>query len=172
MIEPIRRAVNRIAEEREALLGHGLLRPVAGRLSHPSLWHVSRRSAMRAVPLGLIIAFTVPLGQVIVAAFAALYVRAHIPIAAAITFVTNPLTLPFIYYAAYRAGAAILPGSPAFTPAALTDPLALPALALPILLGFAMIGVAAASIGYLGASLWWRTRLAQRWRRRKSARRA
>lgn len=168
----MRRAVDRIAEERDALLGHGLLRPVAGRLRHPSLWHVSRRSAMRAVPLGLLIAFMVPLGQVIAAAFAALYVRAHIPMAAVITFVTNPFTLPFIYYAAYRVGAAILPGSPPFSPAALTDPLTLPALALPILLGFVVVGLVTAGIGYLAAGLWWRTRLTRRWRRRQRARRA
>lgn len=160
------RAARRFTPDREAIIAHRWLRPVAARLAHPSLWHLNRRSVVRAVPLGLLIAFMVPLGQVVAAAFAALYLRAHVPVAAGITFVTNPVTLPVFYYAAYRVGAALLPYEAAF-PTGPLDAAALTGVAAPLLLGFIVMGLIAALLGFALTSLWWRGRLAWRWRRRR-----
>ncbi|HWH17359.1 MAG TPA: DUF2062 domain-containing protein [Allosphingosinicella sp.] len=159
------RAARRFAPGREALLAHSWISPIALRLTHPSLWHLNRRSVRRAVPLGLLIAFLVPLGQVVAAVLAALHLRAHIPVAVGITFITNPFTLPFIYYAAYRTGAALLPYEPAF-PRGAIDSAALMSIAAPLLVGFATIALAAAAIGYVLATAWWRGILVSRWRRR------
>lgn len=123
---------------------------------------------MRAVPLGLLIAFMIPLGQVIVAAFAALYFRAHIPIAAATTFVTNPLTLPFIYFAAYQVGAALIPGAAAWPAEGVLSLTGLGGLVWPIMLGFVVIGLVSSALGYAVSALWWRSRLAARWQRRRA----
>lgn len=168
MKKALHRAARRFAPDREAIIAHRWLRPVAARLAHPSLWHLNRRSVVRAVPLGLLIAFMVPLGQVVAAAFAALYLRAHVPVAAGITFVTNPVTLPVFYYAAYRVGAALLPWEAAF-PSGPLEMAALTGVAAPLLLGFVVMGLVSAGIGFALTSLWWRSMLAWRWRRRRGS---
>ncbi|WP_394727535.1 DUF2062 domain-containing protein [Altererythrobacter sp. GH1-8] len=70
------------------------LAPIAHRFLSPELWRFTRRSVPRGVALGLFAAFIVPLGQIFLAAFLALPARANVPLAALVTFVTNPLTLP------------------------------------------------------------------------------
>ena len=120
------------------------------------------------MPLGLLIAFTVPLGQILAAVFAALHLRAHIPVAVATTFVTNPFTLPFLYYAAYRIGAALLPYEAAF-PTGPVDLGVLPGIAAPLLVGFAVMALVASALGYAVAALWYRGRLVARWRQRGRA---
>lgn len=168
MKDAFHRAARRFAPDREAILAHRWLRPVAAQLAHPSLWHLNRRSVVRAVPIGLAIAFLVPIGQIIAASFAALYLRAHVPVAAGVTFVTNPVTLPVFYYAAYRIGAALLPYEASFPTGAL-DMAALTGVAAPLLLGFAVMGLVAASVGFALTAIWWRSRLAWRWHRRRRA---
>jgi len=56
------------------------------------------------VALGLFAAFIIPLGQIFLSAFLALPLRANVPLAALITFVTNPFTLPFWLVIANRIG--------------------------------------------------------------------
>ncbi|MEL7320241.1 MAG: DUF2062 domain-containing protein, partial [Pseudomonadota bacterium] len=53
-------------------------------------------------------AFIIPVGQVFLAAFLALPARANVPLAAIVTFVTNPFTIPFWVVAANRIGAFML----------------------------------------------------------------
>jgi hypothetical protein len=56
------------------------------------------------VALGLFAAFIIPIGQIFLSAFLALPLRANVPLAALITFVTNPFTLPFWLVVANRIG--------------------------------------------------------------------
>ena len=62
----------------------------------------------RGVGLGLFAAFIVPLGQIFLAAFMALPLRANVPIAALATFVTNPFTFPFWAVVANKVGKFVL----------------------------------------------------------------
>ena len=52
--------------------------------------------------------FIIPLGQVFVAAFLALPTRANVPLAALVTFITNPFTLPFWLVVANKVGLFVL----------------------------------------------------------------
>ena len=80
------------------------LAPIAHRFLSPELWRFTRRSVPRGVALGMFAAFIVPIGQVFLAAFLALPARANVPLAALLTFVTNPFTLPFWLFVANRIG--------------------------------------------------------------------
>ena len=90
--------------KREELASNRYLAPIAHRFLSPELWRFTRRSVPRGVALGLFAAFIVPIGQIFLAAFLALPVRANMPLAAAVTFVTNPFTLPFWLVIANRVG--------------------------------------------------------------------
>lgn len=90
---------------RAALEANGSLGMLAPYLSDPKLWHWSRRGVAAGLAIGLFIGLLIPLTQMLFAAAAAAYLRVNVPVAVAGTLVTNPLTVPPIYYAAYHLGA-------------------------------------------------------------------
>lgn len=89
---------------RDEMARNRYLAPIAHRFLSPELWRFTRRSVPRGVALGLFAGFIVPLGQIFLAAFLALPARANVPLAALVTFVTNPFTLPFWILVANRVG--------------------------------------------------------------------
>ena len=89
---------------REQMAQNRYLRPIAHRFLSPELWRFTRRSVPRGVALGMFAAFIVPLGQIFLAAFLALPARANVPLAALVTFVTNPFTFPFWVVVANKVG--------------------------------------------------------------------
>lgn len=89
---------------REGMAQNKYLAPIAHRFLSPELWRFTRRSVPRGVALGLFSAFIIPIGQIFLSAFLALPARANVPLAALVTFVTNPFTLPFWLVIANRIG--------------------------------------------------------------------
>lgn len=89
---------------REEMAENKYLAPIAHRFLSPELWRFTRRSVPRGVALGLFAAFIIPIGQIFLSAFLALPTRANVPLAALMTFVTNPFTLPFWMAIAYKIG--------------------------------------------------------------------
>lgn len=74
-------------------------------LHHPMLWHVGRKSIALGAATGVFFGLLLPVGQIPVAVFAAIALRANVPMALVSTFITNPLTYAPIYYLAYSIGA-------------------------------------------------------------------
>lgn len=93
---------------REQLRASRWLRPVAHHFDKEHLWSLDRGSVARAVAIGLFFGFLIPAAQFLFAIATAIALRAHIAIAAAATLVSNPLTFPPIYWAAYKLGRLIL----------------------------------------------------------------
>lgn len=145
--------------DRDALLARRWLRPLAHRLGHPALWHLNRWSVSRGLALGLFCGFLVPMGQIFLAAFVALSWRANLPVAAAATLVTNPLTFPPIYYAAYRVGDRMV-GSAGE---------GLASVSLPTAFGLVAFALVSALAGYGAVQLGWRIWVVRRWSRRRAA---
>lgn len=96
--------IRRNTPKREEMAQNKYLAPIAHRFLSPELWRFTRRSVPRGVALGLFAAFIIPIGQIFLAAFLALPSRANVPLAALVTFVTNPFTLPFWLVVANRVG--------------------------------------------------------------------
>ena len=94
--------LGRYMPEREEMAKNKYLAPIAHRFLSPELWRFTRRSVPRGVALGLFAAFIIPVGQIFLAAF--LPARANVPLAAAVTFVTNPFTIAFWAVVANRVG--------------------------------------------------------------------
>lgn len=96
--------IRRNTPTREEMASNKYLAPIAHRFLSPELWRFTRRSVPRGVALGLFAAFIIPIGQIFLSAFLALPTRANVPLAALVTFVTNPFTLPFWLVVANRIG--------------------------------------------------------------------
>lgn len=153
--------------DREAILTNRWLKPFAHLFTHPTLWHLNRRSVPRALAIGFFTAFIIPLGQFALAALIAVVMRANVPMAAAATLISNPLTFPPIYFAAYKIGIFLLPKSSAGV-GDVVQSLGATLLNVsgPTALGLLIFAVVSCILGYIAGTVWWRIRLLRRWRRR------
>ncbi|WP_418320449.1 DUF2062 domain-containing protein [Piscinibacter sakaiensis] len=93
---------------REQLRGQRWLRPLAHHFDNDRLWLTDRQSVAMAVAIGVFFGFMLPIAQFVFAVGLAIVLRANVAIAAAATLVSNPLTFPPIYWAAYKLGQFIL----------------------------------------------------------------
>lgn len=89
---------------RETIHRSRVLKPFAPALSQPALWRMTYRSVPRGVALGLFVGVIIPIMHTAIAALLAIPLRANVAVAAAFTLLINPLTIPPLYYAAYRIG--------------------------------------------------------------------
>jgi len=150
------------------------LAPIAHRFGRSELWRFTRRSVPRGVALGLFAGFIIPLGQIFLAAFLALPVRANVPLAALATFVTNPFTLPFWLLLANRLGGFLLSDEGAAAAGAAGDWWGGSGYMLHTAgvtgFGYLVLSFAGPAIGYLISALAWRVLVARKWSRRRAAR--
>lgn len=178
MVERISKWIQKNAPKREDLASNPWMRPFSGRIMRSDLWRFTRRSVPRGVAVGLLVGIflMIPGLQIIGAALMAVPFRANIPIAAAMTFLSNPATTPFIlvasifvgnwlgfhadlstFYSLYGRGAA------ASEWLAWLGSDAAPAL----ISGLLLIAFVAAFIGFFVSSIAWRWWTARKWRRRE-----
>ncbi|MDQ6959769.1 MAG: DUF2062 domain-containing protein [Mariprofundaceae bacterium] len=141
-----------------------------GKLLHnPALWHLNRHSLARAFFIGLICAFIPVPFQMILAAAGAILINANLPISVALVWLTNPVTMPPVYYACYKTGAWVmnLPEQNFHFELSM-DWLIHGMLAFwqPFLLGCAVLGVISGVLGYITVKISWRWLVVQRWRHR------
>jgi uncharacterized protein len=166
------------APTRESFEKNRFLKPFAKRVFHPALWRFTRRSVPRGVALGLLVGIflLIPGLQIAGTALLSLPVRANIPIGAAMTFLSNPLTTPIILYLSVRVGNFFLDiGADASKVSAMINSGAgvgewvswLATEAAPaMLLGLFIISVVSAALGYVVAAFGWRWWLVRKWRAR------
>jgi len=138
-----------------------------------NLWHLNRYSASMAFFVGLFVAFMPIPGQMIAAALLALLFRCNLPLSVCLVWVTNPLTMPALFFIAYKVGALILEvpvEAMAFELSYhwLSDQLSY--IWRPFLLGCLICGLFCGSMGYFMISMAWRWRVAKHWRERKRRR--
>ncbi|MGH6649597.1 MAG: DUF2062 domain-containing protein [Sphingopyxis sp.] len=173
--------IRRNSPTREELLENRFVRPFSHRVAHSHLWRFSRTSVRRGTALGLFVGifFLIPGVQILGVALLALPFRANIPIGAAMTFLSNPLTTPFILaasvwlgnvlfglhtrmsdlYILYDEGASLGEWWKWVTENA--GPALLGGFA-----GLFVISVVTAAVGYVLASIFWDNWIRLRWRRK------
>lgn len=167
------------APTRESMEHNRFIAPVAHRVLEPSLWRFTRRSVPRGVALGLFVGIflLIPGIQIAGAALLALPFRANIPLAAAMTFLSNPATTPLILWASVYIGNWML-GRTADASGfmALVNEHAtirqwcgwlLSEAAPAMLVGLFLISLVSAVVGYFLADWIWRHRMGRKWQARK-----
>ena len=177
MVERISRWVAKNAPKREELAESRWLKPFGSRVLHSEFWRFTRRSVPRGVAVGLFVGVfaLIPGVQIVGAALMSIPFRANIPIAAAMTFLTNPMTTPFLVAASLEIGSFLGFRSDirAFYDlihrhAGVGDWLAwmFSDAAPGLVSGLFIIAVASAVLGYFLAVVIWRWWTARKWRRR------
>lgn len=131
--------------------------------------------------MGLFVGAIIPFMHTFIAAILAIPLRANIAVAAAVTLLVNPLTIPPLYLAAYHIGSWELHHD-----ASLINPVDAVRFSSelsrflfwvhhasgPIALGVLTIAAAAAAIGYVTSSIVWAVLIRRKLRNRRSARAA
>lgn len=138
----------------------------SARWRRPELWRFTRRSVPRGVAVGLLVGIfaLIPGIQIVGAALMCVPSRGNIPLAALMTFLSNPATTPFILIGSawvgnrigfhadlatletlYASGAGISQWLKWF----LSDA------ALPLLIGLFVISTVTAAVGYVVSSIGW-----------------
>ena len=143
----------------ESVRGHRALEMLGPRLRAPDLWHLNRRSVAGAFAVGLFVAFLPIPMQMLLAAAIAIWLRVNLPISVLLVWISNPLTMPPIFYTAYRIGRWILDEPRRSLRVEMTmDWLTGDLLTIwkPLLTGSLVLAVSASAIGYLVIRvLWW-----------------
>jgi uncharacterized protein (DUF2062 family) len=156
--------LHRIMPKREELEANRFVAPFARR---HELWRFTRRSVPRGVAVGLLVGIfaLIPGIQIIGAALLCVPCRGNIPIAAAMTFLSNPLTTPLILLASAYIGNKLGFHADIDTLMAMIDHGAglkewvywlLSDAAPALLIGLLIISTVSAAVGYLVSAFVWR----------------
>ena len=156
--------------DRAEIHANRYLKPFARILDDPHIFHLTRRSAAGGVAAGAFIAFLPVPGHMLLATIAAIWLRVNLPLALALVWITNPLTMGPVFYLEYRLGAAIL--DKPFQHIDFEMTLAwFSGTALEIwpslIVGGLIFAVSTSTVAYLLIKLLWRLAVIQKWEKRK-----
>lgn len=147
-----------------------LLGVLGDHLHRPSLWHLNRRSVAKAFAIGLFCTWLPFPFQTVIAAVLAVMLCANLPLSVVLVFVSNPITIPPMFYFAYRLGSMILgreiePMNFEFSMEWLGT--IIETSWQPLILGSMILAVISSIIGYVFVRVVWRMHIIQRWQSRK-----
>lgn len=149
---------------------------IFGKLLHdPNLWHLNRRSAAGAFGIGLFYAFWPVPFQMWLSAATSIPLRVNLPLSVATVWITNPFTMPPIFYSAYVVGASIMGTDTTNFTFELSWQWVMTSLQTigpAFLLGCGVCSVVAGLIGYFGLNWLWRFSVRKAWRKRQQMRAA
>ena len=165
-----KKLLQRLTPSRDKFQGSGALRLLGSWINNHNLWHINRLSSARAFAVGLFCAMMPIPGQTFIAAFLAFHTKANLPLSVSLVFITNPFTMPVLFYAAYKLGAQTLQKE--FQEVQfeiswqwLTTNLV--GIWEPFLLGCLMMGIGLAATAYLLINAIWLCEVNYRWKKRQ-----
>lgn len=138
---------------------HKSLKIFGGLLHDANLWHLNRRSVSSAFAVGLFFMWLPLPSQMVFAAGTAILIRSNLPISVVLVWLSNPVTMPPLFYFAYKLGALLL-GTPVmefsfeFSMEWLGNEMSM--IWKPFLLGCLILGIISSVAGFVSIRLLWR----------------
>ncbi len=155
---------------------HKALRPLGDLLQkYPEIWHLHRRSVSGACFIGLFCAFLPIPMQMLVSAAIAIAARCNLPVAVALVWITNPITMGPVFFFCYQLGAWLL-GTHLTVDAVepsidwLTSQVG--QVWKPLLVGSLVCGWVSGVSAFVIVRVLWRMHVIRRWRERRELRRS
>jgi len=162
----IEKIMQRFIPDPDFIKQHKSLQFLGHRLHDPNLWHLNRRSISMAFAVGLFFAWIPSPTQMAMAAVAAFYLRANLPISVLLVWITNPITMPPLFYFAYRVGLWFMNRpSPADDFVFSLDGIwsGLGNIWEPFLLGCLIMAITSSAAGYFGMRYFWAYHVKKQW---------
>jgi uncharacterized protein (DUF2062 family) len=167
--------IKRLTPDHETVRSHKHLKVFGTLLHDPNLWHLNRRSVSGAFAVGLFWAFFPMPFQMVAAAATSIPTRVNLPLSVALVWISNPLTIPPIFYFTYLVGTWILGEPPQNVEFVLSWEWMSTSLAgiwKPLFLGSILCGVIASATGYVAMRGFWRWHIICHLRKRRQKRAA
>ena len=135
------------------------------RIQDRRLWVINRQAISRATAIGIFCAYLPVPMEMLIAALLAILVRANLPIAILLVWISNPLTWLVIYTPPYLLGLAIL-GETGVSLQSITLKMMMDQLAA-LWIGCLIFGTALGAAGYVLANVIWRMMVVNQWSKRR-----
>ena len=166
--------IRRVLPDHNTIKNQKALRLFGSILHEPNLWHLNRRSAAGALGIGLFFAFWPVPFQMWLSAATAIPLRVNLPLSVATVWITNPFTMPPIFYGAYKVGATVLGVETKhfefqFTWQWVVD--SITTIGPAFVVGCAICSVFFGLVGYFGLNWLWRFSVRKAWQARAAKRR-
>lgn len=166
----LKKLITKYMPSPESLQNHKHLRMFRRFLHRPNLWQLNRHTAPGAFAIGLLVAWIPMPFQMVLSAALAIFFNVNLPVAVALVWITNPLTMPVMFYGAYLLGAWVL-GLPEqhfqFEASWQWIESSFTTIAPPFLLGCLIFGVIFSGLGYFIIRSLWRYSILVQWNKRK-----
>lgn len=168
-----RKLIKKYMPDEAKLKNHKHLSWLGDHLHEPNLWHMNRKSVSRAFAVGIFCAFLPIPMQMLVAAILALIARGNLPISVGLVWLTNPITMPPIFYGTYQVGAWLLGTQDVLEFEMTMEWLqsSLSQIWWPLLFGSIVCGIIGAIVAYFGIRVCWAWSVGRNWQNRRQQRR-
>ena len=168
-----RKTIRRFLPDLKGILNRPSMRWISALPQDPNLLNLNRHSVSLAVFIGIFCAFIpIPIQTLLVIGLC-FWWGANLPIAIVIIWLSNPLTIPPMFYLTYKLGSSILGtevDSLSFTLSwEWFSQLGVDIL-LPLFVGSLLSGILLASAGYFFILFLWRWKVIKNWEKRKDLR--
>ena len=170
-----RKFLKKYSPSKKTLKENKALSCLGDNIHQPSLWHLNRRSVAKAFAIGLFCAWIPTPMQTLMAAALAIYYRANLPLSVVVVFVTNPITIPPMFYSAYKLGSFLLGIDTESVSMDLSwqwFTTVLGDIWQPLLFGSLILAIISSALGYVVTNLLWRKNTKGRWKDRQECRAA
>ena len=164
-----RRLLKKIMPDHKTIREHKHLRCFGTLLHNPALWHMNRHSVAKSFAVGLFFAWVPVPFQMVLGAGGAILFHANLPLSIVLVWLTNPITMPPMFYGAYKLGAWLLGEELQHFEMELSFAWLQHEMSLiwqPFLIGCLVLGIVSALLGYFGIQIAWRRMVVKRWRKR------
>ncbi len=162
--------IKRFTPDKDKIRRHRHLQMFGNLLHDPNLWHLNRRSVSGAFAVGLFWAMIPMPFQMVAAAATAIPARVNLAISIALVWITNPLTMPPIFYVNYLLGTLLL-GKPEqsshFEMTLEWFKQSMGQVWEPLYLGSVVLGLVLALTGYLSIRGLWRLHIIRHLKQRR-----
>lgn len=163
--------IKRLLPHHDKIREHKHLRIVRPLMEDPNLLHLNRRSVAGGFAVGLFFAWIPVPFQMLLSAIAAIILRVNLPLSVVLVWITNPFTMPPMFYFAYKVGTWILGQHPKKIKFELTMEWITQSLGThwqPFLLGCFVMAVISSLLGFVILRGVWRIKVIQSWKERKT----
>ncbi len=153
----------------EKIKNHKHLKIFGNSLFKNQIWNLNRYTTPRAFAVGVFCAFLPIPFQMVVAAAIAIFTHANLPLSIALVWITNPITIPPVFYFCYRVGL-LITGTTLHTNSISLSldwvGTQLNQIWLPLIVGSLFCGIIASTFSYYFIKTAWKIQAARKWKNR------